>query len=1396
MKRSIVALGLAWILLVAASNTAGKAASPVVSAVDSQAKILQFENLSTEQGLSQSTVTAILQDRQGFMWFGTESGLNKYDGYQFTVYKHDSQDPQSLVSNVITAIYEDRDGSLWIGTSGGVELLDRQTGSFIHFKQEFNGPDAIRGKTVLVIDQDRSGMLWVGTEGGGLARLDLKTKQSTVYKHGSNDSKTISSDIVRSIYEDPDGILWIGTDQGLDRFDPATETLTHPNHDSALLDPLNDDPIYAIDEDDRGALWLGTDKGLFQWDRVAGRLNKYLHDSNVTDSISNDSIRCIFRDLQGVLWIGTRSGLNQFNASQKRFIRYNHNPNDPQSLISDSIRSVYEDRSHVLWIGTASGGLSKYAPASQKFSLYRNNSTRLESLSDNNIWSVYEDHSGLLWFGTFSVGLNSLDRESGKVTVYENDPADSTSLSANDIRTILEDRRGDIWIGTEHGGLNEFDPQTGKFTRYQHNADDPDSLSSDIVFSTFEDHLGRLWVGTGGGGLNLLDNATGTFTHYINDANNPYSLSDNNIRAIFEDGTGILWVGTFGGLNRFDEKTRRFTTYRNDPDNPVSLSSDLVFSVAEDSEGIIWVGTFGGGLNRFDRTTQTFTRFTEKNGLPDDTVYGILAGTDGALWLSTNKGIAKFDPRLETFRNYDISDGLQGNQFNPGAFFQSRDGEMFFGGTHGLNAFFPGHVTDNPVQPPVIITAFKKFNRSIQTDLGSNEPIQLSYRDNFISFEFAALDFNAPNKNQFAYQLDGFDPDWIEAGTRHYASYTNLPGGEYIFRVKASNSDGIWNETGVAVPVTITPPVWQTWWFNGALIMLLGAAVAGGFRIRFNSIREQTVYLETQISEQTSELRETNELLHKEVEQRKRAEAELEKRAAQELQESEERFRAMFEHSAVGIGVMGLDRRVIDANPAICRIYGRTREEMIGTNASEVTYPDDNPEAARLSNELISGQRDSYELERRYVRKSGEVFWAHVTMSSVKDLQGKPLYLVGMVIDIDEQKHAAERLHTSQARFQAIFDNVAVGVAVMTLGRRPIAFNTTTEKIIGYNFEEMRDIDPRLLAVPEDRGMDTEMFQELIEGKRESYVMERRYRHKSGRTFWARINYSLVRDLDGRPDYLIGIIEDIDEQKRAAERLAVQEADYLLMLQHRVNERTHELEEANQRLQNEIEQRTKIEKELSEKAAQDAVTADRTRLARDLHDAVTQTLFSSSLIAEVLPDLWEMDSNEAKKSTEELRQLTRGALAEMRTLLLELRPATLTQTRLGDLIKQLCEAFIGRSRLPIKLTMEGDCPLPPEVQVAVYRVAQESLNNVFKYARATLVNVNLFVSETMVHFETCDKGIGFDMSTSKPTSLGMRIMRERAEAIGADFQITSTPGSGTCVTLTWIKNPNLKLSVL
>ncbi len=507
--------------------------------------------------------------------------------------------------------------------------------------------------------------------------------------------------------------------------------------------------------------------------------------------------------------------------------------------------------------------------------------------------------------------------------------------------------------------------------------------------------------------------------------------------------------------------------------------------------------------------------------------------------------------------------------------------------------------------------------------------------------------------------------------------------------------------------------------------------------------------------------------------------------ALDELRKSEATFRAMFETSQVGIGIMGLDRRILDANPAICKMFGFTREEFIGKEPSFATHPQDYVRSSAQFQELLEGTREFVRDERRYYRKNGELFWAHTTMSVVRDESGKPLYMVGMVIDIDDRKRAMEELSESEARFKAMFSNTSVGIALTSLDRQILQVNDAAVRITGYPIEDLFKINPADLAIPEDRQLGSEALRDMITGKRDGMTVERRYMRKNGEIFWGRVSYSLVRGPDEQPVYLIGLIEDINEQKISAERLAAQEAEYRRTLEQRVDERTHELKEANLRLVKEIEQRQKAEEALASKAAEDAITAERTRLARDLHDAVTQTLFSASLIAEVLPEIWDMNQAEARRSTEELRQLTRGALAEMRTLLLELRPTAITQARFPDLLKQLSEAVIGRARLPIELKVEGECEMTPDVKVAFYRIAQESLNNVVKYARASGVQVRLIQDCCNVHLEIQDDGIGFDPASIKPTSLGMRIMRERAEAIHANFKVTSAPGKGTTVSVDW-----------
>lgn len=565
----------------------------------------------------------------------------------------------------------------------------------------------------------------------------------------------------------------------------------------------------------------------------------------------------------------------------------------------------------------------------------------------------------------------------------------------------------------------------------------------------------------------------------------------------------------------------------------------------------------------------------------------------------------------------------------------------------------------------------------------------------------------------------------------------------------------------------------EIWLLRGLVLVLVAGIVVAANRTRSITLHHNEL-LEEQVAQRTEELHVANRKLEEENKLRKTAEEALARRAAEKLSVAEARFQSMFDAAAIGIGIMGLDHRIIDANPTICRMFGRSREELIGMTATEATYPEDLDESGELFDALANGQRDSYEVDRRYVRKNGEVFWAHVTMSTVRGLDGRPRFIVGMVDDIEEQKRAEQELRQSEARFRAVFESASVGVALMGVDHRIQAVNKSAQRITGYSEEELKRVPASEFAYQEDRFIDQSLFQDLIDGKRQQYVVEKRYVRKDGIVYWGRVNFSAVRDLAGDLQYVIGLIEDISEEKEAARTL-----------EQRVDERTQELQDINERLEREIGQRQKAEQALAEKAAQEAVAGERARLARDLHDAVTQTLFSASLTAEVLPDLWAADPEEGRQSTEELRQLTRGALAEMRTLLLELRPTALTQSRFEDLLKQLSEAVIGRARLPVRLTVEGERKLPPEVQVVLYRIAQESLNNIVKYARATQVDIDLILSCTGLHMEIRDNGTGFDQNKIKPTSLGMRIMRERAQSIGADFEVTSRPGKGTSVGVTW-----------
>jgi ligand-binding sensor domain-containing protein/signal transduction histidine kinase len=1059
---------------------------------------IKFERISLEEGLSQSSVYCILQDSRGFLWFGTEDGLNKYDGYTFTVYRNVPDDPTSLSKNIIQAMAEDQDGMLWIGTDGGgLNRFDRNTGQFLRYRASA-GPSRLSSDYVRALHLDKEGMLWIATNGGGLNRFDRSTERFEHYQHNPADPDSLSSDVVLALYEDREGMLWVGTDGGgLNRFDRATGKFVRHTRDPGNPYSLSSNTVWAIYEDREGVLWVGTNGGgLNCFDRANERFAHYRHDPGDPYSLSDNSVSSIYQDEEGILWIGTYGGgldlfepENASEASQGRFVRYQNDLNDAHSLSHDFVWSIFEDQMGVLWIGTQGGGINKSSRLAKPFVHYWARPNDENSLSNNVVWAIYEDGEGVLWVGTNGGGLDRFDRSTDRVTHYQHAPNDPHSLSNDVVRVIYEDRAGMFWIGMDDGKVDQFDRATGQFAYYQLGTDDP-------VLAIHEDQQGNLWTGTSGSGLYWLDRTADHFVYYGERFCSRNCLSSEYVRDIHEDPEGVLWIATMGGgLDRFEPAQKRFTYFLEDRADPSSLSSNTILSIHQDREGQLWIGTHGGGLNRFNSETGTFTRYREQDGLANDVVYGILEDSQGRLWLSTNRGLSRFDPQTETFRNYDASDGLQSNEFNGGAYFQSQGGEMFFGGINGFNAFFPEQVKENLQTPPVVVTAFRKFNQTVRTDLATDEQIQLSYRDNFLSFEFAALDYTAPEQNQYAYQMEGLDRDWVYVGTRRHVDYPNLSPGDYLFRVKGSNSDGIWNEEGTRIQITITPPFWGTWWFRAGLLLLLVGIVIGAHQLRVRSIEARSRELAVLVGERTAELQ--------------------------------------------------------------------------------------------------------------------------------------------------------------------------------------------------------REIEQRLQA-------------------------EEALRHSE-----------------------------------------------------------------------------------TERAVLEAIAAERSRLARDLHDAVSQTLFSAGLIAEALPQSWERDRQEGQQLLRELRQLTKGALAEMRTLLMELRPAALVEADLGDLLRQLAEAAAAREGLPIDVTVEGHGTLPSDVHIALYRIAQEALNNVIKHARASEASVDLRFTQLPpapsqqvgaklnrlqqigVELSVRDNGRGFEPDAIPPERLGLSIMRERAESVGAQLTVESKVARGTKVTVVW-----------
>ena len=809
---------------------------------------LRFERLTIDHGLSQSTVFAAAQDHGGFMWFGTQDGLNRYDGYRFQVFRHDPQNANSPGNNIVNSLYVDGAGMIWLGTAQGLDRLDPITEEFTHYRLNELAPGRRGGDSVYRVTGDGTGTLWLATI-DGLVRLDPETGGAVRYRHEAADISSLADQQTNFALVDDAGGVWIGTENGgLALFDPGSESLTWYRHDPDDPSSLPHDTVACGLQDSGGTLWFGTDGGLarLEPESPAGAFARYRPEPGDPHSLSSLQVRAIFEDRSGGFWVGTKDGLNRMDRETGSFSRMRHEPTDSTSISDGFIRTVFQDRSGLIWVGTDGRGLNTFDPNKEAFVTYRHRPNDPGSLSADMIWSIYEDRQGVLWVGTWGRGLNRLDEASGRFERHFFRTLADDTLAANVINEIHEDREGRFWLGTDVG-LVRFDRASGRVTLYRNDPRDPTSLSHNTVRFVHHDRSDRLWVGTDYG-LNLMDPAAGTFRPLGHDPTDSLSLSHDGLWTVLETASGELWFGTVEGLNRLRAGNTEFDRQGAQSPAEGGVSNQFIRSLHEDRHGQLWVGT-DDGLNLFDPATGRATVYTESDGLPNDVIYGILEDDSGFLWLSTNRGLSRFDPVRGRFRNFDARDGLQSNEFNRRAYWKRRNGQLWFGGINGLTAFFPDRIRPNTYVPPVVLTSFRRLGRNValEASAAAVRRLELSYRDSFVSFEFAALDYHAPDKNRYAYWLEGLNEGWIELGTRRELTFANLAPGDYTLRVRGSNGDGVWNEAGLAIELYVAPPFWATPWFRLVAVLATVLLLAAAYNLRTRGIRRRNLALEAEV---------------------------------------------------------------------------------------------------------------------------------------------------------------------------------------------------------------------------------------------------------------------------------------------------------------------------------------------------------------------------------------------------------------------------------------------------------------------------------------------------------------------------------------------------------------------
>lgn len=813
-------------------------------------KNASFKKYSTKEGLSQRSVVSILQDYQGYLWFGTRYGLNKFDGKKFTNYYYSSGNLNSLSNSWILSLVEDKNNNIWVGTKNG---LNRYNLSNDNFERIFIGKDKSKPYDLEIIDMKKGNgpFLWIATN-EGLHCFNTQTYKVLKFKANPHQLSKISSDYICSLLLTKNADLWVCTSKSIDKYQPKTNTFLHFSYPDNLLPEVTKNRTTVLFEDSNKVLWLGYDGGLAFFD-VKKKIFKNFRFTDSNEKVFNSAVRSIHEDQSKKLWVGCYDGLYHLDIDAKQINRYSHDPKNLNSLSQNSVYKIFEDRRGDLWIGTWTGGINFLAKHSNIFTSFSEGEYNL-SLNNNIVSSIIEARENELWIGTEGGGINSFNLVTGTFSYYLKD---FNEFSGNYIKAIIKDSKGSFWVGTHGEGVIKVDIVGGrlKYNKFKSILGNPKSLSDNKITCILEDQFNNIWIGTNNGGLNVYYKRKNTFLR-IKDSDKLIGNFVYNISRSFS--TNTLWISSDNGLFEINVITNKITPIRFKKVSKNAYSLTTVISVFQQTPEILWIGTEGDGLYRYNIVKKTSERFGLQQGLPDEVVYAILPDKKNNIWLSTNNGISKFHLKTHQIKNFNESDGLQGKEFNYGASYITNKGEIVFGGTNGFTIFKPNNFFEDKFLPTTLIYSVNIRNKPHLTLSDSIKSINLNYNQNDISFNFIALEYSKPNKIQYSYKLEGFDEDWNKVGNKNSATYTNLEHGNYVFKVKASNTDGIWNEKPSILYVTINPPLWKTWWAYLIYIVVISSAVYFIRKITIIRVLERNALMQAKID--NNKMEELNKL--------------------------------------------------------------------------------------------------------------------------------------------------------------------------------------------------------------------------------------------------------------------------------------------------------------------------------------------------------------------------------------------------------------------------------------------------------------------------------------------------------------------------------------------------------